>query len=71
MACGCQGNKVEGVYTSAAAPQPLAQNSSIEYVVRFSDGTYSEALPSMDEAFQMAAALGGQARARAKVAAHA
>jgi len=71
MACGCQGNKVDVVYNNEAMPQQLAKNSSIEYVVRFADGSYSEALPSMEEAFQMAAAMGGQARARAKVAANA
>jgi hypothetical protein len=68
MGCGCQGASAEQiVYTADAPPQPLAQNSKIEYVVRFADGSYSESLPSMEDAFQMAGALGGQARARAKV----
>lgn len=67
MGCGCQGAPVEAIYTADATPQPLVRDSPIEYVVRFADGTYSDPLPSMDAAFQMAGALGGQARARAKI----
>jgi hypothetical protein len=65
--CGCNGSNVDAILNNEQVPQPLARNSSIEYVVRFADGSYSEELPSMEEAFQVAAALGGQARARAKV----
>lgn len=65
MACGCQGNTA-GVYT---AEQPAAQpmtNSSVEYVVRLPDGSYTADLGSMQAAFEFAAIHSGQARARAK-----
>lgn len=65
MACGCRGNQVGVFTTGQPAAQPMT-NSSVEYVVRLPDGSYSDALPSMQAAFEYAAVNGGQARARAK-----
>lgn len=64
MACGCQ--KSSAILTSGQ-PQQLANNGSIEYVVRMPDGSYSEPQASMQAAFELAAQTGGQARAKAKV----
>lgn len=67
MSCGCRGGG-QGVMTAGASqPQPLASNSTIEYVVRYPDGSYSGDLGSMQAAFNHAAETGGQARAKAKV----
>lgn len=67
MACGCRGQTPGVSTTEQSAPQPLAANSSIEYVVRMPDGSYTDPLASMEAAFEFAASNGGQARARAKV----
>lgn len=65
MGCGCQGNTA-GVYTSSAPEAQPMTNSSVEYVVRLPDGSYSGDLGSMQAAFEYAAIHSGQARARAK-----
>lgn len=67
MACGCQGTPTILTADDEAPPPALAAaNSSIEYVVLMPDGIYSAPFGTMQEAFELAAQTGGQARARAK-----
>ena len=69
MACGCRGGTSGVLIAGQSAAQPLAQNSNIEYVVLYPDGSYSDPQVSMQAAFELAANVGGQARARAKTSA--
>ncbi len=61
MACsgGCGGS-------SQQVPFQARRESQMEFKVLLPDGTYSEAQPSLEAAFALAAETGGQARSMAK-----
>jgi len=61
MACGCRGGQTVTMGQAAVAPP------QIEFVVLMPDGSYSDPMPSAEQAFALAAETGGSARSRAKI----